>query len=204
MKDKKYKEYLNEGGADDAGDGSTGDKRPRKSRLAASVISLAAAGLLLAGSSSAAGVKVEANGKTKLSLGERIRVMAQEDKSIRAEASENGRIGIGERVRVMAQEKKDKPGGSNPGEDRDKKHEAWLEKQAEIKAAIEANDYDRWLAAVGAESAIALKINTPAKFSQFVQAYNLRVQSNNILKSLGLFESFKAKFHLGLHGFFQW
>lgn len=54
-----------------------------------------------------------------------------------------------------------------------------------IQAAIAANDYAAWVKAVGADSAMAKKI-TADNFPQLVQAYQLRQQADNILKTLGI------------------
>jgi hypothetical protein len=58
-------------------------------------------------------------------------------------------------------------------------------KQAAIKTAITNNDYAAWVTAEGTSSPFISKI-TAANFPQYVQAYNLRQQADQIMTSLGL------------------
>lgn len=58
-------------------------------------------------------------------------------------------------------------------------------KQAAIKAALEASDYNAWLAAVGANSAITKKINA-TNFPQLVQIYQLNKQILTLKTGLGI------------------
>ncbi len=98
-----------------------------------------------------------------------------------------------------------RPGGANLSAEekadwqaqREVRREAAVKKQAEMKAALEAGDYEKWRAIVGADSAIAQKI-TVDNFALFVQAHELRAQSDLILKDLGLEAKGQAGFHLGL------
>jgi hypothetical protein len=59
------------------------------------------------------------------------------------------------------------------------------QKQAAVLAALDANDYNAWVKAVGTSSPMLSKINQN-NFPQYVQAYNLRKQADAILVSLGL------------------
>ena len=59
------------------------------------------------------------------------------------------------------------------------------QKQAAVTAALDANDYNAWVTAVGTSSPMLGKINQ-TNFSQYAQAYNLRKQADAILVSLGL------------------
>ncbi|MEI6835704.1 MAG: hypothetical protein WCK59_02625 [Candidatus Falkowbacteria bacterium] len=58
-------------------------------------------------------------------------------------------------------------------------------KQAAIKAALAANDYNAWVSAVGTNAPILKKINAN-NFSQYVQAYNLNLQAQTIMTQLGI------------------
>lgn len=58
-------------------------------------------------------------------------------------------------------------------------------KQVAIKAAITKSDYQAWVKAVGTSNPIVQKINA-TNFSQYVQAYNLRLQADQIMTNLGL------------------
>ncbi len=60
-----------------------------------------------------------------------------------------------------------------------------LKKQTAVNAALEANDYNAWAQAVGANSPLLAKINQN-NFSQFVQAHQLRKQADKIMMDLGL------------------
>ncbi len=60
-----------------------------------------------------------------------------------------------------------------------------VDKEA-VTAALDAGDYNAWVAAVGADSAIAQKINSEDNFSKYVQAYNLMKQADSIMNDLGL------------------
>lgn len=57
--------------------------------------------------------------------------------------------------------------------------------QAAVKAALEANDYNAWVTAVGASSAIAQKINA-SNFPQLVQIYQLEKQISTLKTGLGI------------------
>lgn len=65
------------------------------------------------------------------------------------------------------------------------RQQAMKAKQAAIKTAITNNDYSAWVTAEGSSSPLVAKI-TAANFPQYVQAYNLRQQANQIMTSLGL------------------
>ncbi|MFZ2310261.1 MAG: hypothetical protein WAW11_01835 [Patescibacteria group bacterium] len=58
-------------------------------------------------------------------------------------------------------------------------------KRTAVEAAIKANDYNAWVAAVGTSSPMAQKI-TAANFSRFVEAHNLQTQARAIMTELGL------------------
>jgi hypothetical protein len=58
-------------------------------------------------------------------------------------------------------------------------------RQNAIQAALDNNDYQAWLAAVGDDCPLAEKI-TAENFSQFVEAHKLRQQADSITKGLGL------------------
>ncbi|MFA6995017.1 MAG: hypothetical protein WC249_01245 [Patescibacteria group bacterium] len=62
---------------------------------------------------------------------------------------------------------------------------AMTAKQVAIKSAITNNDYQAWVKAVGTSNPIVQKINA-TNFSQYVQAYNLRLQADQIMTNLGL------------------
>lgn len=60
-------------------------------------------------------------------------------------------------------------------------------KLAAVKAALAASDYNAWVSAetaINAKSPLLSKI-TADNFSKYVQAYNLRVQADAIMKDLG-------------------
>ncbi len=61
-------------------------------------------------------------------------------------------------------------------------------KQAAVKTALEAGNYDNWVTAVKAVNAnapILAKINS-TNFNRYVEAYKLRVQADAVMKELGL------------------
>jgi hypothetical protein len=58
-------------------------------------------------------------------------------------------------------------------------------RQTAIQTALTNSDYSAWVTAEGTSSPLVAKITT-ANFSQYVQAYNLRQQADQILKSLGI------------------
>jgi hypothetical protein len=58
-------------------------------------------------------------------------------------------------------------------------------KQQAIVAALDANNYNAWLTAVGTSSPLLTKINA-TNFSQYDQAYQLRKQAGAIITSLGI------------------
>lgn len=61
-------------------------------------------------------------------------------------------------------------------------------KQAAVKAAIVAGDYNAWVAAEKAmnEDCPLLSKITAANFSKYIEAYNLRAQADVIMKDLGI------------------
>lgn len=63
----------------------------------------------------------------------------------------------------------------------DAKRTANQAKQTAVKAALDANDYNAWVTAVGSDSSLLTKINA-SNFSQLVNAYKLRVQANDLEK----------------------
>ncbi len=63
-------------------------------------------------------------------------------------------------------------------------------KQAAVAAAIQANDYNAWVQAVGANSPMLTKINAD-NFPKFVQAHQLRKQADAIMTELGLNQGMK-------------
>ena len=58
-------------------------------------------------------------------------------------------------------------------------------KQEAIVAALDANDYNTWVTAVGTSSPLLTKINA-TNFPQYDQAYQLRKQADAIMKGLGI------------------
>ena len=58
-------------------------------------------------------------------------------------------------------------------------------KQQAIVAALDANDYNTWVTAVGTSSPLLTKINA-TNFPQYDQAYQLRKQADAIMKGLGI------------------
>lgn len=60
-----------------------------------------------------------------------------------------------------------------------------LAKRTAINTALTNSDYQAWLTAVGSTSDMAKKI-TADNFPKLAQAYNLRLQSETIMKDLGL------------------
>lgn len=77
--------------------------------------------------------------------------------------------------------KEHKLGGKQIG----RKNVAMNKNRAAVQAALQANDYQAWLKAVGANSAIAKKV-TSDNFPKLVQAYNLRLQAENLMEEIGL------------------
>jgi len=77
---------------------------------------------------------------------------------------------------------------------RTERQEEMAAHRAEVKAALEAGDYNRWAAAVGTDSPVAQKV-TADNFSRFVEAYKLRAQADQILEDIG----FEAGGGMGLH-----
>jgi len=59
------------------------------------------------------------------------------------------------------------------------------EKRKAVEAAFEANDYNAWVAAVGADSRQAKEV-TQEEFPQLVKAHGLMEESRNIRQSIGL------------------
>jgi len=72
-------------------------------------------------------------------------------------------------------------------------------KQAAIKAALAANDYNAWVTAVGTKAPILKKINAN-NFSQYVQAYNLDQQAQTIMTQLGISGGMGMGGHFGMDG----
>ncbi len=70
-------------------------------------------------------------------------------------------------------------------EEMTKKHEEMKVKQASIDKALADNNYAAWVAAVGADSEMAKKINV-SNFPKLVEAYNLRKQLETKMTELGL------------------
>ena len=58
-------------------------------------------------------------------------------------------------------------------------------KQTAVKTAMDNNDYQAWLTAVGSDSVMAQKINSTENFAKLVQAHNLRMQADDIMTGLG-------------------
>lgn len=58
-------------------------------------------------------------------------------------------------------------------------------KMTAINAALEAGDYNAWVAAVGADCPMLEKINA-TNFNRYVEAHNLRQQEQEIMIELGL------------------
>lgn len=74
-------------------------------------------------------------------------------------------------------------------------------KRDAIDKALAANDYNAWVAAVGANSPIAKKINQ-GNFQTYVDAYNLMKQAHDKLESLGLGNGeLRGEGHAGMMGF---
>jgi len=68
---------------------------------------------------------------------------------------------------------------------------AEMDKKSEaVKAAIVASDYNAWVAAEKAinENSLLLSKITADNFSKYVEAYNLRVKADTIMKDLGVTE----------------
>ncbi len=61
----------------------------------------------------------------------------------------------------------------------------WTARRTAIHQTLDNNDYSAWLKAVGADSFLVKKI-TPANFSQYLKAYNLKQEANKIMLSLGV------------------
>lgn len=59
------------------------------------------------------------------------------------------------------------------------------EHQAAAEAAIAANDYTAWQAAVGPNNPFAEKV-TAENFAQFIEAHNLMNQAREIFKEMGI------------------
>jgi len=57
--------------------------------------------------------------------------------------------------------------------------------RAAIQSALDSNDYQAWLKAVGTANPLAQKI-TADNFAKFVEAHKLRQQANQIMSELGL------------------
>ncbi|MCX6798434.1 MAG: hypothetical protein NTX66_04475 [Candidatus Falkowbacteria bacterium] len=68
---------------------------------------------------------------------------------------------------------------------------AMKKQQAAITAALEANDYNAWVTAVGANSTIAKKINA-TNFPQLEQIYQLKKQVKTLMTGLGLNNNMKG------------
>ncbi len=58
-------------------------------------------------------------------------------------------------------------------------------KMTAINAALEAGDYNAWVAAVGADCPMLEKINA-TNFNRYVEVYKLRQQEQKIMEELGL------------------
>ena len=58
-------------------------------------------------------------------------------------------------------------------------------RRAAVEAALQSNDYQAWLAAVGSDSPMAEKI-TADNFSQLIKAHSLQKEAREIMSSLGL------------------
>ncbi len=71
-------------------------------------------------------------------------------------------------------------------------------RRAAVQAALGNNDYQAWLTAIGSSSPLAAKI-TASNFPQYVQAYNLRRQADQIMSNLGLNHNDFGGRGLGLH-----
>lgn len=69
--------------------------------------------------------------------------------------------------------------------DREARQQAAESRRAEVDAAISANDYQAWVAAVGADSPMAQKV-TAANFSRFSEAHKLMAQAREIMAEIGL------------------
>jgi hypothetical protein len=72
-------------------------------------------------------------------------------------------------------------------------------KQEAVTKALDANDYDAWLAAVGADSPLAQKINKD-NFSRYVEAYNHMKQAKVIMEELGLDQGMGMSMGMGRPG----
>jgi hypothetical protein len=63
--------------------------------------------------------------------------------------------------------------------------EQWQNERQEAQTAINNNDYNAWLKAVGADSFLGKTI-TQEKFAEYIQARSLIKQGQDKLKTLGL------------------
>lgn len=76
--------------------------------------------------------------------------------------------------------------GRGEGIARDEDFRTEMEAKREaVESAIEANDYNAWVAAVGDNSPVLEKINQD-NFGKFVEAHNLINQARDAMKELGL------------------
>jgi len=69
--------------------------------------------------------------------------------------------------------------------DREVRQQEAESRRAEVDAAINANDYQAWVTAVGADSPMAQKV-TAANFSRFSEAHKLMTQARDIMSEIGL------------------
>lgn len=75
-------------------------------------------------------------------------------------------------------------------------------KRTAVEAALKANDYNAWVAAEGANAPILKTINA-SKFSRFVEAHNLREQSDTIMTELGVTKGEGRGMGMGMGGQFD-
>lgn len=71
--------------------------------------------------------------------------------------------------------------------DREVRQQEAETRRAAAEAAINANDYQAWVAAVGTASPMAQKV-TAANFSRFSEAHKLMTQARDIMSELGIEE----------------